>query len=318
MNDDVVTQLMTERIERDAPTAVDRASVDAWCEFFGEDRARHRTTIDRWIVPPAMTAVFGRPVVAPIDGSTQLGLHDRLKEQLGLPVGIAVGYELECHAPLHDDDRLSSVERIASVGDLRDTKFGPGRDWVVEVVSANTAGDLVGIERWSMLGYDPSRPAIPAPARVADPATDVETPDRSATIEVTRELVVGGATVNRVWAAGHHDDVAAKAAGLPGIILDTSTWVALAAGHAARWIGGDPRLGRISLSMRGSVSPGDVVELSGNLVGDVVDDHDVRWVSIDVLGRVRGRVVADAVVRLAVATVDGTDVWTLRPDLWLP
>lgn len=311
---------MTERIERDAPTAVDRASVDAWCEFFGEDRGRHRTTTDGWVVPPAMTAVFGRPVVAPIDGSTQLGLHDRLKEQLGLPVGIAVGYEIECHAPLRDGDRLSSVERIVSVGDLRDTKFGPGRDWVVEVASANTAGDLVGIERWSMLGYDPSRlrTSTPASARTSTAPVDDEPSQWSATVEITRDFIVEGATVDRVWAAGHHGDVAARAAGLPGIILDTSTWVSLAATLAARWIGGYPRLGRVSLSMKRPVSVDDVADISGDLVGDVVDEHGVRWVSVDIVGRVRGRVAAGAVVRFAVATADGTDVWTLRPDRWLP
>lgn len=318
MNDDVIAQLMTERIERDAPTAVDQASVDAWCEFFGEDRARHRTTTDGWVVPPAMTAVFGRPVVAPIDGSTQLGLHDRLKDQLGLPVGIAVGYELECHAPLHDGDRLSSVERIASVGDLRDTKFGPGRDWVVEVASANAAGDLVGIERWSMLGYDPSQSVRSTRAHATTAPGDDEPSQWSATVEVTRDLVVGGATVDRVWTAGHHDDVAAKAAGLPGIILDTSTWVSLAATHAARWIGGDPRPGRVSLSMKRPMAVDDVVDLAGYLVGDVVDGHGVRWVSVDIVGRVRGRVAAGALVRLAVSTADGTDAWTLRPDRWLP
>jgi hypothetical protein len=318
VNDGVITQLMTERIERDAPTTVDRASLDAWCEFFGEDRTRHRTTTDGWVVPPAMTAVFGRPVVAPIDGSTQLGLHDRLKEQLGLPIGIAVGYELECHALLHDGDRLSSVERIASVGDLRDTKFGPGRDWVVEVVSANGAGDLVGIERWSMLGYDPSQFVRSTQAHSTTALIDDEPSQWSASVEVTRDFVVEGATVDRVWAAGHHDDVAAKAAGLPGIILDTSTWVSLAATHGARWIGGDPRPGRVSLSMTRPVSVDDVVDLAGYLVGDVVDERGVRWVSVEIVGRVRGRVATGALVRFAVATADGADVWTLRSDRWLP
>jgi hypothetical protein len=41
-------------------------------------------------------------------------------------------------------------------------------------------------------------------------------------------------------------------------------------------------------------------------------------VSVEIVGRVRGRVATGALVRFAVATADGADVWTLRSDRWLP
>lgn len=325
MDDSVIDALMAERIERVGPTSVDAASVEAWCSFFGEVRERHAVTADGWVVPPAMLATFGRPLVDPGDGSTQLELHDRLKAELSLPVAIAVGYELECHAMVGEDDRLHSVERISSVGELRRTRFGPGRDWVIEVASVNRSGDLVCIERWSMLGYDPeapSPPATPGASGASSASTptsmDEATSSWTSTIAVSHDLVIGGATVNRVWARGHHEDAAAVAAGLPGIIVDTSTWVSLTAIHAAQWLGGDARPGSIALTMKRPVVVGDVIELSGDIVGDVVDGVGVRWITVDVVGRVRDRIVVTAVVRLAVITADGTDVWTLDADRWHP
>ena len=312
---------MAERIERDAPASVDAASVRNWCDVFGEDRVRHSVDRKGWVAPPTMLATFGRPATDPGDGSTQLGLHDQLKAELSLPVGIALGYELECHAMAREGDRLRSVERIASVGELRSTRLGPGRDWVIEVATSNQSDELVCIERWSMLGYDPnavSSTDAPAATRSAPSAAEDGASTWSSTIEVTRDLVIGGATANRVWALGHHDDDAARAAGLAGIILDTSTWVSIAGMHASKWIGHDARPGGIDLTMRRSVGVGDTIELCGDIVGDVVDGHGVRWVSIDVVGRVRGRIVATAMVRLAVDTADSVDVWALDGERWEP
>ena len=84
-------------------------------------------------------------------------LHEQLKAELGYPLGIAAGYELEMHRPLRDGDRLEAVERIASVGEPEQTRLGPGRRWVVEnTCTLVGSGELVAVERFSMLGYDPA------------------------------------------------------------------------------------------------------------------------------------------------------------------
>jgi hypothetical protein len=326
VSDDVVDRLLAERFERVADTVVTAAAVERWCGFFGEDRLRHRRADGGRVVPPLMLTSFARPVAPPSPGEfapAGVVLHDRLKEELGLPIGIAIGYELECHALLHEGDRLHAVERIATVGPLRDTRFGPGRDWVIEVATANDVGDLVGMERWSMLGYrvldePPTRPSGPVAPGISVGAVAEVAPDFAKQFMATRESIVTGATVNRVWAAAHHDDDAARAAGLPGIILDTSSWVSMFGRAAADWLGGDPRPGSVSLSMRRPVLADDIVELVGTIVADLVDSNNVRWIGIDIVAAVSGRVVSSAGVRLAVATVEGADVWSLGPDRWFP
>ena len=91
-------------------------------------------------------------------------LHERLKAELGYPLGIAAGYELELHRPLRDGDRIDAVERIASVGDEETTRLGLGRRWVIENTCVLVgSGELVAVERFSMLGYDPA--ASPATYR---------------------------------------------------------------------------------------------------------------------------------------------------------
>lgn len=339
--DALIGRLLTERIERDSFTDVRAADVERWCRFFDEGRVRHDVGLDGWIAPPEMVTTFLRPPVAPASGAsaaTNVALHERLKDALGLPVGIATGYELEARALVGAGDRLVSVERIAEVGPVRDTRFGRGRDWEIEVVSSFATGPCAGepvcIERWRMTGYDPARVAV---ASGADPSSEASSSTAASSIAPTlhpesdgdaapmrssilvdRGLIVDGATANRVWATAHHDDDAALAAGLPGIIVDTSTWVALAARSAAHWLGGDPRVGSVSLSMRRPVVAGDEVGLHGEVVAEVVDERDVRWIEVRVVAVVRGRTVAVADVRLAVATAEGADVWTLAGERWRP
>ncbi len=106
-----------------------------------------------------------RPVPPADHGSS---LHEQLKAELGYPLGIAAGYELELHRPLRDGDRIEGVERIASVGEEERTRLGLGRRWVIE--NACTVGRRrwrpVAVERFSMLGYDPAAAtdSVPSPA----------------------------------------------------------------------------------------------------------------------------------------------------------
>lgn len=321
--------LLDERIERDAFTPVSAEDVVRWTAFFDETRSRHDTRRSGWVAPPEMVTTFLRPPAVPApDGSvaTNVALHERLKESLHLPVGIATGYELESRALVGEGDRLVSVERIAEVGPERDTRVGRGRDWIIEVTSSVASGPRAGlvvcVERWRMTGYDPALVPASTAASVPSAPTVLDEGEHAgplrSTITVDRSFIIDGATANRVWAGAHHDERAAAAAGLPGIIVDTSTWVALAARSAATWLGGDPRVGAVALTMRRPVVAGDEVELVGEVTADLVDAHDVRWIALRVTAIVRGRTVAVADVRLAVATADGTDVWALVGERWEP
>lgn len=325
----VPEDLLAERVHRDAFTSVGAEDIARWCAVFEVDSTRYDSSGADCVAPPEMVTTFLRPPTAPAPGqplATNVALHERLKESLGLPVGIATSYELEAHALVRPGDRLVSVERIADVGPERDTRFGRGRDWSIEVASSfaegRRAGELVCVERWHMTGYDPARIAATdqarGPTNATDDGVDDATEGRHTVLTATRDVIVGGATANRVWAAAHHDDGAAAAAGLPGIILDTSTWVAIAARDAVGSVGGEPRVGSVDLSMRRPVLVDDVLDLHAVLIGDAVDAHDVRWATVRVTGRVRGRVCAQADVRLAVATADGVDVWGLAGERWDP
>lgn len=343
---DPLDELLAERVEREAFTPIDTTTIAAWCTTFpgaaSSGSSDAGSVVDR--VPPAMVTTFLRPPDPSPPGApiaTNVALHERLKRALSLPVGIATDYRLQCGVGLHAGDRLQSVERIAHIAAERDTRVGRGRDWVIEVVSSvidgPRAGAMACTEHWTMTGYDPARPATGSPNTPSDTAaSDTAAPETSAPdaarpdgvppesegrwtsgIDISGAFIVDGATVNRVWAPAHHDDDAARAAGLSGIILDTSSWVALVVGHALVPFPG-ARLASVELSMRRPVGADTRLELEAVVVADVVGAADVRWVTVEVVGRVDGRISAIAEIRLAVATADGTDPFDLVGERWSP
>src|SRR4051812_34893933 len=131
-------ELLALRVARSGEVAVSSGDVLRWSEAHRETSPRHwpDRTPD-WVAPPAMVTSFIRPLEwrpdrpdgPPHRGS---GLHDRLKAELGYPLGIAAGYELELHGLLGAGDEVASVERIASVGEPETTRLGPGRRWEIE------------------------------------------------------------------------------------------------------------------------------------------------------------------------------------------
>ncbi|MTA43382.1 MAG: hypothetical protein F2567_10160, partial [Actinobacteria bacterium] len=257
MTDDALGQLLERRVARDPSSVVTQDVVDMWISAFGTD----------WpecvgdVVPSIMYTTFARPSVAPApDEVTPTGvvLHDDLKTLLELPVAIAVGYELKLSGVVRIGDQLLSEERIAELGPERSTKFGPGRDWVIEVASSTTAGDLVGVERFQMLGYRPGDSGAARPRTPQEPAIFAWTED----FTVTTDSIRREAEANHVWAGAHHHTEAAQKAGLSDIILDTSSQVARLAGAAQRHRPND-RIVAIDLAMKRSILPGATVTLGG-------------------------------------------------------
>jgi hypothetical protein len=284
MTDDALGQLLERRVARDPSSVVTQDVVDAWTSAFGTD----------WpecvgdVVPSIMYVTFARPPVPPAPGEsapTGVVLHDDLKTLLELPVAIAVGYELKLSGVVRIGDQLLSEERIAELGPERSTKFGPGRDWVIEVASSTTAGNLVGVERFRMLGYRPGDSGVAPPRTPQEPAIFAWTED----FTVTTESIRREAQANHVWASAHHHTEAAQKAGLSDIILDTSSQVARLAGAAQRRRPTD-RIVAIDLAMKRSILPGATVTMGGTDAGHtttvsaVVDGRETSRVTVTFAG----------------------------------
>jgi hypothetical protein len=280
MVDDALRQLLDRRVQRELSAPVERVTINEWCAVFGNE----------WpecvgdVAPSVMFTTFVRPALPPAPGEaapTGLVLHDELKALLDLPVAIAVGYELEITGAVRVGDVLVSVERIAQLGDERATKFGPGRDWVIEVATSTVEGALVGVEKFRMLGYRPGDSGATPPRTAQDSPSFAWTE----AFNVTAESIRLEAAANHVWAGAHHHTEAAQKAGLADIILDTSSQVARLAGAAQRRRPTE-RITGINLAMKRSILPGATVTLGGvetdhsTIVSAVVDGRETSQVTV--------------------------------------
>ena len=212
---------------------------------------------------------------------TGLALHDQLKALLDFPVAIAVGYELEVAGEVRVGDQLVSVERIADLGEERATKFGPGRDWVIEVATSTDAGALVGVEKFRMLGYRPGEASAVTPRTAQEPMSFTWTED----FTVSTDSIRRDAAANHVWAPAHHHTEAAQKAGLADIILDTSSQVARLASAAQQHRPAE-RIVSVELAMKRSILPGATVTMGGiedgrtTIVSAVVDGREVSRATV--------------------------------------
>ena len=122
--------------------------------FWDEDVAREIT--EGPIAPPTMLSAWFRPHHwAP--GRTKqvlpLQIHFDLKEALGLPEAAMSDNTIVFGVPVRPGDRLKTRQILRSVGDLKKTKLGIGRFWVIEVEYTNQNGESVGMESYTGYGY---------------------------------------------------------------------------------------------------------------------------------------------------------------------
>ena len=112
------------------------------------------------ITPPTMMSVWFRPHYwRPGAEGEQKALmtHFDLKELLDLPEAIIAGNELVFGEPVRPGDRLRTYQVVRSISDVKTTKVGTGRFWVIDVEVVNQNGDFVGRDTYTCLGY--RRPA---------------------------------------------------------------------------------------------------------------------------------------------------------------
>lgn len=79
--------------------------------------------------------------------------HFDLKKTLALPEAVATDSEVVFGAPVRPGDRIHSVETLRSLSDVKRTKLGRGRFWVIDCVCRNQHGDWVGTETMTGFGY---------------------------------------------------------------------------------------------------------------------------------------------------------------------
>lgn len=136
---------------------------------------------------------------------------------------------------------------------------------------------------------------------------------------VTATTVVLGALASRDWRPMHHDkDFAVERNGTPDIFLNTPNQAAWFERYVTDWTGPHGRLGRITFRMKGSVFPGDAMELHGVVDDVAVDEVGCGWVGLDVALQVGGDVKTTGAVRVALPVDDTDNPWRRRAGQWRP
>ena len=138
-------------------------------------------------------------------------------------------------------------------------------------------------------------------------------------IQVTRKMIIMGATSSRDWQPIHHDsDWARDQAGLPDIIMNNYTQAGWISQYLTSWTGPDARIGRLSFSMRSPLCPGDEASFSGE-VKSRESAGGCDWLGIELVVKVGKRIATTASARLALpGQVEQCSPWTLSGARWQP
>ncbi len=131
------------------------ASVENGNPLFWDEKVANEIT-DGWIAPPTMLSAWFRPHYWAPGRSEQaqpLQVHFDLKEKLGLPEAVMTDNTIVFGEPVRPGDRLETWQVLRSVSDVKQTKLGKGRFWVIEVEYVNQKGEFVGRESYTGFGY---------------------------------------------------------------------------------------------------------------------------------------------------------------------
>ncbi len=108
------------------------------------------------IAPPTMLSVWFRPhhwAPGRVGERQPLQIHFDLTEQLELPEAVMTDNTIVFGEPVRPGDRLRTRQILRSVSDVKRTKLGQGRFWVIEVETLNQNDALVGKESYTGFGY---------------------------------------------------------------------------------------------------------------------------------------------------------------------
>jgi acyl dehydratase len=82
-----------------------------------------------------------------------LQTHFDLKALLDLPEAVISDNTIVFHAPVRPGDVISYAQVVRSVSDVKETRLGVGRFWVIDVEYRNQDHELVGVESYTAFGY---------------------------------------------------------------------------------------------------------------------------------------------------------------------
>jgi acyl dehydratase len=131
------------------------SSVENGNPLFWDEKLAQELT-DGPIAPPTMLSVWFRPHHWAPGRKTEvqpLQVHFDLKERLELPEAVMTDNEIVFGDPVRPGDRLRTRQILRSISDVKTTKLGKGRFWVIDVEYLNQRGDLVGRESYTGFGY---------------------------------------------------------------------------------------------------------------------------------------------------------------------
>ena len=121
-----------------------------WDERFAQDE------VGGPVAPVSMLSTWARPERwSPVEGEAikPLQLHFDLKELFEFPIAIVGSFESVFHAPVMVGDRLQTCQVLQSVSEVKETRLGRGRFWVIEMQYRNQQDELVGVESFNCFGY---------------------------------------------------------------------------------------------------------------------------------------------------------------------
>jgi acyl dehydratase len=131
------------------------ASVENGNPLYWDDEVAQALT-DGPIAPPTMVSVWFRPhnwALGRTEVALPLQVHFDLKVLFGLPEAVMTDNTIEFHTPVRLGDVLRTHQVLRSISGDKTTKLGTGRFWVIDVVYANQAGELVAVESYTGFGY---------------------------------------------------------------------------------------------------------------------------------------------------------------------
>ena len=131
------------------------ASVENGNPLFWDDEVADALTGGP-VAPPSMVSVWFRPhhwAPGRTEQALPLQVHFDLKERFGLPEAVMTDNTIEFHEPVRMGDVLRTHQVLRSVSDVKTTKLGTGRFWVIDVVYSNQDGALVAVESYTGFGY---------------------------------------------------------------------------------------------------------------------------------------------------------------------
>ncbi len=131
------------------------ASVENGNPLFWDDATAQELTGGP-IAPPTMLSAWFRPHSWTPDRrepQQPLQVHFDLKAELSLPEAVMTDNTMIFYEPVRPGDRLRTHQVLRSISDVKTTKLGRGRFWVIDVEYFNQRDEHVGTESYTGFGY---------------------------------------------------------------------------------------------------------------------------------------------------------------------